>query len=156
MKKILIIEDDRMIALAMFARLKAHGYEVITACEAADGVRLCLEHLPDLVILDICLRGASGFDVAARIRNMPPMAGKPIIFMTGSRAPKFPSKAAELGAAAFLVKPFNDGELIAAVRQALGDEENAPGFVGSLSEPCLRRGDPEAGSERGRRKGKRE
>ena len=122
MKKILIVEDDRKIALAVAVRLKAHGYQVITAFDAVGGTWLCAKHLPDLVILDISMPAGSGFDVAERIQNMVQTVGTPMIFMTASRKPEFLAKATELGAAAFIEKPFSDGELIARVRQALGEE----------------------------------
>lgn len=125
MRKILIVEDDRKISLALSLRLKAHGYEVLTAFDAVAGVSMAVKHRPDLVILDISMPAGSGFDVANRI-HLAMTVGMPMIFITASSNPEFPSKAEQLGAAAFLRKPFNDGELIAAVRQALGEEPQHP------------------------------
>ena len=122
MSKILVVEDDRKIALAVAVRLKAHGYDVITAFDAMAGVEMAIKHLPDLVILDISLPAGSGFDVAERIQNLAATVGTPMIFMTASRKPEFLTRAAELGAVAFIEKPFNDGELIADVRHALGED----------------------------------
>ena len=134
MKKILIVEDDRKIALAVAVRLKAHGYETITAFDALAGMTLCVKHLPDLVILDISMPAGNGFDVAAQIQNLAPTAGTPIIFMTASRKPEFVTRAAELGAVAFIEKPFDDGELIADVRHALGKKRTRKSERGSRSE----------------------
>ena len=125
MKKILVVEDDRKIALAVAVRLRANGYEVITAFDAMAGVEMAVKHLPDLVILDISMPAGSGFDVAEKIHNLAPTAGTPLIFMTASRKPEFLTRAAELGAVAFIEKPFTDGELLADVRHALGDAEKA-------------------------------
>lgn len=151
MKKILIVEDDRKIALAMTVRLKANGYEVIIAFDAVAGTGLCVKHLPDLVILDISMPAGSGFDVAARIQNLVPTVGTPMIFMTASRRPELRAKAAELGAVAFLEKPFSDGELIAQVRQALGEEPpaTAPPTQESLptQESPVAQVDPGAGTQ---------
>ena len=119
MKTILIVEDDRKIVLAMVVRLKASGYEVVTAFDALAGVEMAVKHRPDLVILDISMPAGSGFDVAARIQNLTLTAGTPMIFMTASRNPEFLTRAAELGAVAFIEKPFKDGELLADVRHAL-------------------------------------
>ena len=127
MKKILIVEDDRRIALAVAVRLKANGYEVLTAFDAMAGLSLCVKYLPDLVILDISMPAGSGFDVAARIRNLSTTAGTPLIFMTASHNPEFLTQAAELGAVAFIQKPFDDGELLADVRHALGETPPATG-----------------------------
>ena len=121
MKKILIVEDDQKIALALAVRLKAHGYEVILAFDAVAGMSLCVKHLPDLVILDISMPAGSGFDVAAQIQNLAATVGTPMIFITASSRPEFATRAAELGAVAFIRKPFKDGQLIADVRKALGE-----------------------------------
>ena len=127
MKKILIVEDDRKIAMALVVRLKANGYEVIAAFDAMAGVEMAVKHLPDLVILDISMPAGSGFDVAERIRDLAPTAGTPIIFITASHRPEFVTRAAEMGAVAFIEKPFHDGELIADVRHALGEGPPATG-----------------------------
>jgi DNA-binding response OmpR family regulator len=121
LKKILIVEDDQKIGLAMFVRLKANGYEVFIALDAESGLKMAIEHLPDLVILDISLPTRSGLNLAAQFRSLPMTAAMPMIFMTASRIAGFRTKAAELGAVAFIEKPFEDGQVLAAVRHALGE-----------------------------------
>ena len=122
MKKIVIVEDDRMIALAMSVRLKANGYEVFIALDADSGLGMCLAHLPDLAILDISLPSRSGLNLAAQLRSLPMTRGMQMIFMTAFHSILgLRTKAAELGAVAFIEKPFKDGELLAAVRKALGE-----------------------------------
>jgi DNA-binding response OmpR family regulator len=130
-KKILIVEDDRKIALAMAVRLKANDYEAIIAFDAMAGVEMAVKHEPDLVILDISMPAGSGFDVAEKIHALGPTIGTPIIFMTASRKPEFLTRAAELGAVAFIEKPFNDGELLADVRHALGEAPPVTGHADS-------------------------
>lgn len=133
MKLILIVEDDRKIALAMAVRLKANGYEVIMALDAMAGVEMAVKHHPDLVILDISLPAGSGFDVAEKIRNLAPTVGTPLIFMTASRKPGLVTRASELGAVAFIRKPFKDGELLSDVRHALGEVPTVPDPAESLT-----------------------
>ena len=82
MRKILIIEDDQKIGLAMFARLKANGYEVFVATDADTGLQIAIEHLPDLAILDIALPTRSGLNLAAQLRSLPMTKGTQMIFMT--------------------------------------------------------------------------
>ena len=126
MKKILVVEDDQKIAMALVVRLKANGYEVIAAFDAVAGVQMAVKHRPDLVILDISMPAGNGFDVAAQIQNLAPTVGTPMIFITASSRPDFVTRAAELGAVAFIRKPFKDGELIADVRHALGEDAVPP------------------------------
>lgn len=127
MKKILIVEDDRKIALAMLVRLRAQGYEVISAFDAMAGLSQCVKHQPDLVIMDISMPAGNGFETAERIQNLASTVGTPIIFITASSKPEFRAQAAQLGAAAFIEKPFHTDQLLAAVRQALDEVLPATG-----------------------------
>ena len=118
MKRILVIEDDRNIALALSFRLKSAGYEATTAWDALTGVDAAVKTPPDLVLLDVCLPISSGFVVAEQIQTLVP-APIPIIFITASRQPGFRQKAAELGAAGYFEKPYEAEELLAAIQNIL-------------------------------------
>jgi DNA-binding response OmpR family regulator len=120
--KILIVEDDRKIAMALGLRLRAAGQEVIFAYDAAAGLSSAVKEQPDLVLLDIGLPAGSGLVVAERIRNLIPRY-VPIIFLTASRQPELRRQALALGAAGFLEKPFEAAELMVAIQDAL----NRPG-----------------------------
>ena len=118
MKSILIIEDDRKIAMALTLRLKSAGYEVTTVYDALSGVNAAVKNPPHLVLLDICLPVSNGFTVAEEIqtRVRTPI---PIIFVTASKQPGFRQKANELGAAGYFEKPYEAEELLAAIQNAL-------------------------------------
>jgi DNA-binding response OmpR family regulator len=118
MKKILIVEDDPNIGKALAVRLKSAGYEVSLAPDALSGLELALRNPPNLVILDISLPAGNGFSVAERIQSLIPTA-TPLIFLTASRKPGLREKAKELGAAAFLQKPYDANELLHAIQLAL-------------------------------------
>jgi DNA-binding response OmpR family regulator len=116
--KILIVEDDRKIAMALALRLRAAGQDVLLACDALAAVITARKYGPDLVLLDICLPAGDGFLVAERIQSLLP-ALTPVIFLTASRQPGLREEAMALGAAGFLEKPFEVEELIATIRDAL-------------------------------------
>jgi DNA-binding response OmpR family regulator len=120
MKKILVVEDDPKISMALGVRLRAHGYEVIVAFDAMIGLSQAVKQRPDLVILDVSMPAGNGFIVAERIQNLATTAGTPMIFITASKDPAFKTRAEELGAVAFLEKPFESEKILAAVQQALG------------------------------------
>ncbi|MEI6972384.1 MAG: response regulator [bacterium] len=127
MKKVLIVEDDRKIGLALFARLRANGYEAFIALDAEAGLKMAIKHRPDLVILDISLPTRSGLNLAAQLRSLPMTTGMALIFMTAHHNIRgFQTKAAELGAVAFIEKPLKDGELISVVRMALAETPTTP------------------------------
>ncbi len=118
-KKVLIVEDDEKIALALSLRLQSAGYETSTAPDALSGVHSALSSRPDLVLLDISLPAGSGFTVAERVRRSA-SANIPIIFLTASKQPGFRERALELGAAGYFEKPYEAEALLTAVHQHLG------------------------------------
>jgi len=119
-KKILVVEDDHNVALALAARLEAAGYEASIASDALTGVNCAIKLQPNLIILDITLPAGSGFDVAERVRSLVPRF-VPIIFLTASKEAGLRQQAIKLGAANFIEKPYNGDELLVAVRAALGE-----------------------------------
>src|ERR1019366_8367416 len=82
--RILIVEDDRRISMALATRLVNAGQEVIQAFDAVSGVEKAVQHQPDLILMDIALPGGSGLMVAQRIQSVVPKP-TPIIFLTASR-----------------------------------------------------------------------
>ena len=122
MKHILIIEDDRKIALALTLRLKAAGYEVTTTYDALTGLNAAVHTPPDLALLDVCLPIGNGFTLSERIQTLLPRP-TPIIFITASRQPGFRQKANELGAAGYFEKPYEAEELLAAIQKTLHSPE---------------------------------
>jgi DNA-binding response OmpR family regulator len=117
--KILVVEDDKRIALALTVRLRAAGYDVITAPDAVLAVSLALKHHPDLMVLDILMPGGNGFVVAERIQDLEAMLGIPCIFLTASKQPGLREQARRLGAAGFFEKPYDAGALLATIRKTL-------------------------------------
>jgi DNA-binding response OmpR family regulator len=117
--KILVVEDDKHIALALTVRLKAAGYDVVTAPDAVLAVSMAVKHRPDLVVLDILMPGGNGFLVAERLQDLEAMLGVPCIFMTASKQPGLRDQARRLGAAGFFEKPYDAGELLAAIQETL-------------------------------------
>ena len=118
-KKVLIVEDDQKIALALALRLQSAGYETTTVGDALSGIAAALNSRPDLVLLDISMPAGNGFTVAERMRcasRTPP----PIIFLTASRQPGLAERAQQLGAAGYFEKPYEAEALLTAVHQQIG------------------------------------
>jgi DNA-binding response OmpR family regulator len=119
LKKILIIEDDARIAMALALRLKTAGYETAVAYDALTGVTAALRERPDLLLLDVTLPAGNGFTVAERVHSMS-ATPVPIIFLTASNEPSYRERARALGAAGFFEKPYEHSDLLAAVHAELG------------------------------------
>jgi len=119
MKKLLLVEDDPKITLALKLRLKHMGFEVETAGDAVYAMDLALRQSPDVVLLDINLPGGNGFVVAERLKQSSATADVPIVFITASKEREYKSQARDIGAAAFLEKPFSATQLTSALERCL-------------------------------------
>lgn len=111
MKKILIVEDDKNIVMALTIRLRAAGYEVFQAYDVVSGTSMAVKHQPQLILLDISMPGGNGFDVADRIRNKIGIPAN-IIFLTAHKEPALRERAMQMGAAAFFEKPYDPDSLL--------------------------------------------
>lgn len=115
MKKVMIVEDDKKIAMALSIRLKKYGYEVKAAHDAVVAVSHAREFKPDLILLDISMPGGDGFSLAERFNNLVDTAGIPIIFVTASKKYGLKEKAMAMGAAGFFEKPYDADALLGKV-----------------------------------------
>ena len=116
--KILVVEDEKEIARAIGMRLHFAGYEVFTAGDGVEAVRLARETLPDLMIMDIGLPEQNGHETAQRLFTMVETAAIPIIFVTARIADEDRARAYRVGAVAYLTKPFASTALLDAVSRA--------------------------------------
>src|ERR1700689_4942036 len=120
-KKILIVDDDPDIRQGMHVRLKASQYDTFFAADAFSGMAEARKHRPDLIILDLGLPAGDGFIVMERLKQVPFLAVIPVIVVSARNGLGNQKRAHEAGAKAFLQKPVNDAELLAVIRQALGE-----------------------------------
>jgi DNA-binding response OmpR family regulator len=117
-KTILICEDDQN--LRHLVRVILGGeYRFVEANNGREALKLALELRPDLVILDLMLPGASGFEVLSSLRDELPVGETPVIVM--SAWGHADQAALEAGADRFLAKPFEPEELTAIVGEVLGE-----------------------------------
>lgn len=114
--QILVVEDDREIAELICAYLERAGYATDQAGSVNDALRLHAQRRPDLVVLDIGLRGGDGFDVLAAIRRR---HDTPIIMVTALGDDVTKLSSLRSGADDFVVKPFNPSEVVERVRAVL-------------------------------------
>jgi DNA-binding response OmpR family regulator len=132
-KKILVVEDDRPSAAVMAYKLKASGYTVVCAGDGSTAVSLVRAENPDLMILDLGLPAKDpfngpnwdGFGVMDWLHRSQPTQQMPIIVVTAWDPMKAKKRSLDAGAVAFFQKPAQFPELLAAIRNALG-ESNVP------------------------------
>jgi len=127
--KILIVDDNLVVVKALSMKLKANGYDVITAEDGSEAVSAARKQNPDLIILDISFppdvgHGGGvpwdGFLIMEWLRRMDEAKSIPVIIMTSGDPEKYKEKALTAGAVSFFQKPVNNDELIAAIHKTLG------------------------------------
>ena len=117
MGRIVIIEDDRAIALGVRLNLRKEGHEVTLAQDADEGLRLALEPGVELVVLDVMLPGRNGYDLLRDLRRHGSTAS--VLMLTAKSMETDKILGLKLGADDYLTKPFGLGELLARVEALL-------------------------------------
>lgn len=121
MTHILIIDDDLQILDMLSQTLEREGYEVITASDGKEGLRLYRENPVDLIITDIIMPGKEGIETIMDLRREFPHV-KIIAISGGGQidAEQYLSMAQKLGAQRTFIKPFARKELLKAIMELLG------------------------------------
>jgi CheY-like chemotaxis protein len=117
--RILVIDDDHAVVNLLVVRLSEEGHTVLSAVTSEDGLRLVTLFQPDLVLLDVALPVMNGLEVLKRIRAINPAIA--VIMVTGNTDPQRAREALELGAVAYVDKPFDYTYLKRVVAMALQD-----------------------------------
>ena len=145
--RVLIIEDDEWVAKLLAKFLSDAGYEVHTSGEARAGFDKACELLPDCILCDVTLPDLDGFWVARRVRTEPTrLSTTPFLFLTSSDEPETRLQGFNVGADAYMTKPFRHEEVVAQVTALIGMaarlREQRDSFIGmvppSKSTPALR------------------
>jgi DNA-binding response OmpR family regulator len=115
--RILIIEDERDLALGLRANLEIEGYEVSLAHEGEEGFRHALRAAPDLVILDLMLPDVDGYDVLRRMRQA--RLEMPVLLLTARSEELDKVRGFRTGADDYVTKPFGVMELLVRIEAIL-------------------------------------
>ncbi|MBH0203144.1 MAG: sigma-54-dependent Fis family transcriptional regulator [Nitrospira sp.] len=121
--RILIVDDDHDILIAIKKRLTWMGHEVFTSEDGEQGLRLAAEEQPDLMLVDIELPGLSGLDVlkqlAEKRSSVPPQTVPEVVVITAFGTIDRAVEAIRLGACDFLTKPFEPDHLAVVIEKAM-------------------------------------
>ncbi len=118
--KIAVVEDDRSIQMVLelvFNRMAK--CRVVVASNGIEGLAVIQKEKPDVVLLDLMMPGMDGFEVCQHVKADPAIQHIPIIFLTAQPQPAAVARAMALGAAGYLVKPFDPVKIIDQVNEAL-------------------------------------
>ena len=117
--RVLIVEDEPNIVLSLEFLLQREGYETSTAVDGEEALALVRQVRPDAVLLDIMLPRRNGYEVCQAIKADPELRAIPVIMVSAKGQEVEIQKGLELGAAAYVTKPFGNAEILGAVRAVL-------------------------------------
>jgi len=118
-KRVLIVEDEPMIAENLQALLNAKGYEADVASDGAEAVQKARDFKPDLMLLDIMLPRLGGFDVCRILKTDPATKGIKIVMVTGLGRMGEVENAFKNGADDYLIKPVDTARLLKKLEKVL-------------------------------------
>jgi CheY-like chemotaxis protein len=118
-KRILIVEDQAPIVNMLRMRLEANNYEVITAGDGQEGLERAHKEKPSLIILDVMLPKISGYKVCQLLKADPKYNSIPIIISSGRTPQEIRKVSQEVGADAYMSKPFEAGVLLSKMKELL-------------------------------------
>jgi DNA-binding response OmpR family regulator len=127
-RKILIVDDNSVVLKAFELKLKASGFQVLTATEGSEAVSVARKSKPDVIVLDINFPpdvGSSGlqwdgFNIMQWLRRFEEVGQIPIIIVSSNEATKFKQKALDAGAADYFQKPVDYEQFMTVVRRLMG------------------------------------
>ena len=127
MARILVVEDERDLQQVLAYNLRQAGHEPFLAGTGAEGIRLALEHRPDLVLLDLMLPDIAGTEVCRMIKRDPLTQRCAVVIVSAKGEEIDRVVGFELGADDFVVKPFSPRELMLRISAILRRSEPPPG-----------------------------
>lgn len=119
-KRVLIADDEPNIVTSLEFLMERAGYETRVATNGQEALDLAEAFRPDLVLLDIMFPVKSGYEVCQRLKSDPATRGIKVVVLSAKGRDVEVAKALELGADAYITKPFSTRELVAKVQELLG------------------------------------
>lgn len=121
-RNVLIIEDDSKSIHLLELILGSQGYGITVAHNGDEGLTVMRSRRFDLLVLDLMLPGMDGFEILRQVRADPQLADLPVIISSARAQATSKHQAAELGAAAYLTKPYRKADLLEIVESLIDRE----------------------------------
>ncbi|MBK8639194.1 MAG: response regulator [Chromatiaceae bacterium] len=125
-KQVLIVDDEPNIVISLEFLMKREGFAVAVARDGEEGLAAIRAGRPDLVVLDVMMPRRNGYEVLAAVRADPSLAGVRILMLTAKGRPAESEKGLELGADAYMPKPFSTRELVDKAKSLLAEGDRQP------------------------------
>lgn len=115
--RVLIAEDEANIAESLGFILGRAGFVVTCVADGESALRCLHSDPPELLVLDVMLPGMNGFEVLKNVRSDPALQGLPVVILTAKTQAHDRQMAEEIGATAYITKPFSNHEVVEELRR---------------------------------------
>ena len=119
-KRILVVDDDELVRLALEELLTPEGYQIHTAPSGKEALERIAENIYDLLMLDIIMPEMDGIELCRKIRERDDYSEVPIVFLTAKSREEDKAVGLEAGANLFLSKPISPEKLLTLISETLG------------------------------------
>ena len=117
--RILVVDDSHDVRELLTAGLRSAGYQVITASDGEEAITVAQSRHPDVILMDVVMKGMDGFRATRELSKDPATASIPVVMVTTKNQESDKMWGLRQGAVDYLTKPFADDELVAAVQASL-------------------------------------
>lgn len=121
-KKVVVIDDNTSLVDVVSKFLVMNKFQVFTAYDGIEGIKIVSRYMPDIILLDIMMPGLTGYEVCERLKKVEKTKHIPIIFLSVRSRLEDIEKGYRLGATHYITKPFNYSELMNAITEVLAGE----------------------------------
>lgn len=118
--RVLIAEDEANIAESLGFILGREGFQVTCVADGESALRRLRADPPQVLVLDVMLPGANGFEVLKRVRADPALQALPVVVLTAKTQAHDRRTAEEMGASAYITKPFSNRDVVEQLRRMVG------------------------------------
>jgi two-component system alkaline phosphatase synthesis response regulator PhoP len=122
---VLIVDDEEFLRKMIVMGFERDGFSVFQADNGEDAVKMARQELPELILLDLVMPRLLGFEVCQILRNDEQFSKTAVIIMSAKSYKPDMDKAAELGADAYVVKPFEMAEMLKTAREHMDKRQNS-------------------------------
>lgn len=120
-KRVLIADDEANIVASLEFLMEQAGYEVKIAADGNEALALVASFAPDLVLLDVMMPGRNGYEVCQRLKGDPATRDVKVVMLSAKGRDIEVAKGLDLGADAYVTKPFSTRDLAVRIRELLGE-----------------------------------
>jgi DNA-binding response OmpR family regulator len=122
---VLIVDDEDFLRKMIVMGFERDGFTVFQADNGEDAVKIAVQEIPELILLDLVMPRLLGFEVCQILRNDERFSKTAVIIMSAKSYRPDMDKAAELGADAYVVKPFEMADLLKTAREHMDKRQNS-------------------------------